>query len=178
MTVNESFLTMDQTTGMFTRSSFEYLLKRKIALAEECAEDVGLLLLDPDDAGTISQMDETFAGFFLKEIAARLKGCLRAGDIVAHFEGSQFMVILDEVENHDAAPRVARKIIQVLSATYPFGEGGTELLCSVGIVRAAPFDADETELVARAQKALLSAKAEGGNQFHYFIDALDALTRR
>lgn len=178
MTVNQSFLAMDETTGLFTKASFDYLLKRKIALAEECGEDVGLLILDPDDSALIPQMDDQFAEFFLKEIAARLKGCLRAGDIVAHFDPGQFAVIVDEVDSPSVAPLVARKIIQALSATYPFGEHGTELRCSVGIVCEPPHQSGEAELIAKARKALINAKAEGGNQLYFYLDALDGRSER
>lgn len=178
MTVNESFLAMDEITGLFTKASFEYLLTRKIALAEECGEYVGLLMIDPDDSGLIPQMEEKFAEFFLREMAGRLKGCLRAGDIVAHCDPGQFAVIVDEVENPNITPLVGRKIIQALSATYPFGETGTELRCSVGIVCQLPHESGEAELIAKARKALINAKAEGGNQLYFYIDAVDGLTGR
>lgn len=178
MSVNASFLAMDEITGLFTKPSFEYLLKRKMALAAECGENLGLLMVDPDDSRLILQMDDQFATFFLQEIAVRLRDCLRAGDIVAHFDPGQFAVIVDEVDNPSVAPRVARKIIQALSATYPFGENGTELRCSVGIVCQPPYEGGEAELIAKARKALLNAKAEGGNQLYFYLDALDGLNPR
>ena len=174
--MGESALSKDVTTGIFTQSSFEYLLNRKLELAEANAENIGLLLLDPDDLAILSTQEERAVDILMKEVALRLKSCLRASDVIAHFEGNQFAIILDEIENPDAPARVARKIIQSLGCSYPIDRIAIELSCSVGIACASPFEVNDVQLVKRAQKALANAKAEGGYQFHYYIEFLDRLS--
>ena len=174
--MGESALSKDVMSGIFTQSSFEYLLNRKMELAEANAENIGLLLLDPDDLDILAMQDEHGAEILLKDIAQRLRSCLRAGDLIAHFEGHQFAIILDEIENPDAPAKVARKIIQSLGCSYAVDRTVIELSCSIGIACASPFEVNDVALVKRAQKALANAKAEGGYQFHYFIEFLDTLS--
>lgn len=175
--MGESVLSKDETTGVFTEASFQYLLKRKMELAEANAENIGLLLVDPDHFSVLSVFPEETPAI-KKAIALRLRGCLRAADIIAHATASTFAVILDEIENPDAASRVARKVIQSIGGSYQAGDETIELHCSVGVVCASPYEVNLSSLLARAEKALSFARAEGGGQFHYYIEFLDTLLRK
>ena len=68
-----------------------------------------LLLIDLDDFKTINDSYGHAAGDqALKEVARRLKGCLRAADTLARLGGDEFTVLL----THLAQPGDARLVAQ------------------------------------------------------------------
>ena len=174
MTIKGS-VNLDEITGLFTKESFFEVLKKKIALAEAMDESVVLLLLSYDSFGVTSTLSEGIAIDILKEISARLKGCLRIGDVIANFDENNIAILLDEMDTPDAPTRVSNKIIQILSSPYLVADTQVLLHCNIGIACISPFFASKDELIQRAEKALEHAKAQGGNELHYFITEMDRL---
>jgi diguanylate cyclase (GGDEF)-like protein len=54
----------------------------------------------------------------LREVAIRLKGCVRESDSVARLGGDEFVVLLPELGDPKYAASVAQKILSVIAKTF------------------------------------------------------------
>ena len=131
---------------------------RVIAAAEAVStvrsgDPLSLLVIDLDAFKTINDTQGHQAGDrILKEVAAAWRGVVRPTDLIARFGGDEFVVLLPGCPT-DVAVQLADR----LRGAMPH-----ELTCSVGVVE---WTGDEAEqFLARADRALYAAKAEGRNR--------------
>jgi len=99
----------------------------------------------------------------LKEVAERLKGHLRAADVLARYGGEEFMVVLAGAPS-DYAAMVAERLRCALS-NDPVAVGPALLPVTVSIGLAiAPTGCSVSGAIAAADAALYRAKAAGRNR--------------
>jgi len=105
----------------------------------------------------------------LRAVAERLTSCVREGDTVARLGGDEFAIVLYTANPIGEAAAIADRI--AASLTAPFKLMDQEVLIGTSIGIAMPSeDCDADQLIRRADLALYSAKAEGGD-CHRFFDA-------
>jgi len=106
----------------------------------------------------------------LKAIANRLRAALRRTDIVARLGGDEFTVIVKNLGDTDQSSLLAEKIIASLSRPFRLERHDIQIGVSVGVTL---FPADGTKaelLLERADRAMYSAKAAGGNRLCLYRD--------
>ena len=148
-----------------------------------------LLLLDMDDFKTLNDtLGHDIGDQFLIEVAHRLQASVRDGDTVARHGGDEFVVILEDLNEHTLAAMqaesVAVKILRAVSQPYLLDLTVCEGLkntrsyhctSSIGITlfqgNAIPVD----ELMKRADTAMYQAKAAGRNALRFFDPAMQAV---
>ena len=117
----------------------------------------------------------------LKEMASRLKRCVREGDTVARLGGDEFAIIQvgAELKLADTAS-LAERLIEVASA--PCTISGHEVLvgATMGISLAPNDGNDADQLLRNADMALYRAKNDGRGGYRFFEAGMDAraLARR
>ena len=165
----------DNLTGLATR----LLLQDRLAVAVERAKrhDTGLavMMLDLDSFKEINDTYGHQAGDeVLRVTANRLLQAVRTEDTVARMGGDEFVVLLAELTEPEAAKRVAASIVKSLAFPIPFEGHSLPVTGSVGVcaVGNGQFDADT--LLKNADAALYRAKAKGRGCFEVFIPATDA----
>ncbi|MEO8855481.1 MAG: EAL domain-containing protein [Burkholderiaceae bacterium] len=165
----------DGLTTLPNRSLFAQVLAQAIAGAARYKRQLAVVFLDLDRFKLINDTLGHEAGDeLLKEVATRLKGCLRASDTVARLGGDEFVVLLPELDEEKYVATVAQKILAALAR--PFALGGQELrvTASIGIATYPQDGLDEQTLTKNADIAMYQAKAEGKNNFQFFSDKLRA----
>ena len=146
----------DLLTGLPNRSSL--MLRLEEMLARTSANPFALLLLDLD---RFKEVNDTFghqAGdVLLREIGPRLRGVLRASDVLARLGGDEFALLLPET-GAAAAVGVAEKLLHALDE--PFGVDGYEFQIggSIGIASFPVDGLSPTDLMRRADVAMYAAK--------------------
>jgi diguanylate cyclase (GGDEF)-like protein/PAS domain S-box-containing protein len=152
-----------------------------------------LILLDLDNFKTLNDTLGHEAGDqLLLEVASRLQACLREGDTAARLGGDEFVVILENLEQENAAAihaeYVATKIQSQLAQPYalvirdnagPTQQRMHQCTSSLGITlfRDASFPVDE--LLRRADTAMYQAKAAGRDTLCFFDHEMQiAVARR
>jgi diguanylate cyclase (GGDEF)-like protein len=104
----------------------------------------------------------------LREIAKRLRDCLRDNDKIARMGGDEFYVLIEDLTDGRHASEVAAKLLQ--EAARPVLVQGEECRLSVSIgISIYPDDGqDGTGLIRNADDAMYQAKKLGKNtyQFH------------
>jgi diguanylate cyclase (GGDEF)-like protein len=151
----------DHLTGLHNQASFYEHLSRALSRARRQDGMVALLFIDLDDFKLVNDyLGHQEGDRVLREVAQRLKGCLREEEMAARLGGDEFVVVLEDVADASTAARVAERFQEQLRA--PSDVHDRHRLCasaSIGIA----VDAPELpqQLVQAADLAMYEAKAMG-----------------
>ncbi|MDO8605439.1 MAG: EAL domain-containing protein [Phaeospirillum sp.] len=165
----------DSLTELPNRVLFQERLRQALAQAKRSGWTLGLLFLDLDKFKDINDtLGHHVGDLLLKAVAKRLCRCVRETDTVARLGGDEFAVILTDLDDAEGASRVAEAIIA--SIADPFGLEDHEVLTSTSIgITLYPSDAtDADQLLKNADLAMFRSKAEGRNNYHFYVAEMDA----
>lgn len=147
----------DPLTGLLNHRAFYERLSGEIARARRAGQDLAVLVFDLDNFKTLNDSRGHLAGDeALRALADLLVVSCRSGDVAGRLGGDEFALILP---GPTVDPRAAaRRLI---------GEAQrqAELSLSIGCATLAADDRSAVRLVARADRALLDAKADGKRTF-------------
>lgn len=165
----------DPLTGLNNRLQFETTIKEKTSEARENEKAIALLFIDLDNFKTINDtLGHHMGDLLLKEVAGRLKSCLRSKDFIARLGGDEFAIILDEIEDEKIVKEIAQKLIYIINHDYKLGNDQVNVGASIGI---AYFPSKETSieaLVINADIAMYHAKEIGRNNYQFYTEELSA----
>jgi diguanylate cyclase (GGDEF)-like protein len=151
----------DSLTGLANRALF--VDEVEAALARAPGELCAVLFLDVDDFKVVNDSLGHAAGdALLRQVALRIRGCLRDRDLAARLGGDEFAVLLAGIATEHAAQLVVKRLLAAVPA--PMTIEGTEAIVRVSIGVA--FSTDEAgmsadTLLRNADVAMYSAKARG-----------------
>ena len=167
----------DVLTGLFNRFSLQNRLAQALATVRREQGMLSVVFIDMDRFKFINDTLGHAAGdLLLVEVGRRLNSSVRESDIVARLGGDEFVVVLTEVEDANAAARVANKILASLGQPYILGDHEVHSTPSIGISMY-PGDGDTSEsLMKNADMALYHAKAQGRNNAQFFTAAMNQET--
>jgi diguanylate cyclase (GGDEF)-like protein len=143
---------IDPLTGLANRRHFESALLEIGAEAGHgpCA----VLMLDLEDFATVNaQHGPDAADHVLVIVGERLRGALRARDLVARWGGDEFAVLCRDVVDLDEAHHVAARLQRVIGQSMVVDEAALTVTAQVGVAFAARGDEAEN-LVDEARAAL------------------------
>ena len=155
----------DPLTGLPDRRLFERRLDRALQRAREQDNyKFAVCFIDLDNFKTINDRAGHLVGDrVLCEVAGRLVGCVRPGDMVARFGGDEFTVLIDNLhDDADAAP-VARRIFSQLEKPVAVDGQAWEVAASIGVAIGSRGQRQIEDLLDDADRAMYRAKALGGN---------------
>ena len=165
----------DGLTALPNRSLFNKLLSQAISQAQRSNKQLAVAFIDLDRFKQINDTLGHEAGDeLLKEVAGRLKACLRESDIVARLGGDEFVVLLTDLDEEKYAATVAQKIINTIARPFVLLGQEFRVTASIGI-SAYPLDGpDEQTLTKNADIAMYQAKTDGKNNFQFYSEKLNA----
>ena len=137
--------------------------------------NVAVLCLDLDRFKHVNDsLGHPVGDGLLALVAERLRACIREGDCVARLGGDEFAVVQAGLDQPGGARRLARGIIEALSAPYEVAGHQIVVGTSIGIALG-PQDGDDPDrLLKSADLALHRAKAAGGGGYGFFEPHMDA----
>lgn len=160
---------IDSLTELPNRRLLDERLESALALARRHRRTLALMFLDLDNFKQVNdRLGHHVGDRLLKEVARRLRACIRESDTVARNGGDEFVVLLPEISFPEDADQVARKILETLR--QPITLEGEELLVppSIGIA-VYPHDALEASLLLKhADEAMYAAKRAGRNCYRMY----------
>lgn len=160
---------LDQLTGMINRVYFQQRLKNSLRLARELNWGATLLIIDIDQFRNINErLGYETGDRLLKQIAERIKNCIRGTDTAARIGADEFAVVVSNADAHKLTVTLAQKLMTVLNAPYSAGDNLVNITCCIG---AALFPADSQDadgLRKNAEIALSKAKQCGHGTFTIF----------
>jgi diguanylate cyclase (GGDEF)-like protein len=164
----------DALTGLSNRLQFHERLQTALEQQRRPGDGIALLCLDLD---RFKQVNDTLghpAGdLLLKEVAGRLRGCVRDGDMVARLGGDEFAVLQCGVSQPDYASVLAQRIVEALGAPYDLGGDRAIIGASVGIAVVTRDLCSADLLLRSADLALYQAKANGRGSFSFFESSMN-----
>lgn len=156
----------DEMTGLPNRRRLREELERAVAFAQRYEQAGALLILDLDN---FKQVNDTLGHHvgdsLVREVAGRLRGRLRATDVLARIGGDEFAVLLPQV-NAAQAERVARDLVGTVGGGCHLVDGAVvETSASLGVALYEPgWEFDPEGLLMHADRAMYEAKNAGGNR--------------
>ena len=153
----------DPLTGLPGRVEFERHLGHVLADAKRSTQPSMLLLVNPDDFGSINETYGSERGDeILRLVGRRLRSFLRASDMVARYGGAIFIALVEGVDE-ETGSQLGQKVLEVLSETLSLDES-FRLTVSAGAVSITPDErtVHPADLIRRAEQALKVAKCAGG----------------
>jgi diguanylate cyclase (GGDEF)-like protein/PAS domain S-box-containing protein len=169
----------DLLTGLPNRALFEDRLAQSLAAARRGAKRLAVLFLDLDRFKFVNDTLGHGAGDgLLKEVARRLRGCVREVDTVARLGGDEFTVLLPQIAEPANAQAVAEKVLEGLR--QPFRLAGRELhvTSSIGISLYPEHGGDAETLMKKADAAMYHVKDQGRAGHCLFTESIAARPAR
>lgn len=158
----------DPLTGLPNRRLLQDRMERSFTLARRNKTQVAVLLVDLDHFKNINDEHGHRVGDeVLREVASRLRICVRETDTVARHGGDEFVVLLPELQRPQDAARVADKIIEQIAAPVRVGALEFRASASIGISFYPVDGQDADSLVWMADKAMYRMKQEGGSGMRF-----------
>jgi predicted signal transduction protein with EAL and GGDEF domain len=109
----------------------------------------------------------------LKDVAARLKGCVREQNTVARVGGDEFVVVLSGVKGEAEAATAASRIVKTITGKFVVQGHSLNTSCSLGISMFPQHSDDCDTLIKYADQAMYSAKENGRNNFQFFKEDMN-----
>jgi diguanylate cyclase (GGDEF)-like protein len=159
----------DSLTGLYNHRYFHERLRSELHRAGRAHDTVALLMLDIDDFKRVNDVCGHGEGDqVLQVLADLLRSTVRASDTVCRVGGEEFAVILPSCTSADALGLASRLKEALLRSP---AESVGEITLSVGVAFGPDHAMNARELIACAEAAMMTAKAQGKDRVVVFEDA-------
>jgi diguanylate cyclase len=157
----------DPLTGLSNRRALEDEMARRLAEWQRHHKPFSLVLADIDRFKEINDRYGHPAGDqVLEQFSRLLQDTVRQMDFVARFGGEEFAIVLPGTDWEPAKRAAERVRLAVAAAAFQADGHPLRATMSVGLARIGE-ESDPTELVRRADQALLKSKRSGRNCGHF-----------
>jgi len=165
----------DELTGIPNRAHFQRSFEHTIAASQRQGLNLALMVVDLDRFKNINDIIGHEAGDqLLKQVAARLRTCLRDSDVLARLGGDEFVILMQDASSIEAVSSVANKILEATSRPLIIDEQEFLITASIGISTSPHDGTDLRTLLRNGDVAMYRAKESGKNGFQYFSPDMDA----
>jgi len=161
--------TVDPLTGLFNRRYFQTRLEEEMERSRRHKLDLALLIIDIDNFKHLNDQLGHLAGdYLLRQVSDVLRRSVRVFDVCTRYGGEEFAILMPGSGLQNGL-LVAERIRQrVESASREAGPLPAHMRVTVSLgLTVLAEDASPQELIARADRALYRAKAEGKNRVRY-----------
>ena len=157
--------TTDELTGLKNRRFLNTFLEYQWHSTKRSSEDAVIVLFDIDHFKKINDVYGHDSGdMALRVFASFLGGEARAADIVGRWGGEEFMVILSNCTEDEAALFLSRAMKKLRDSVVKTSGETFRMTASAGYCSLSTALSPE-DAIAKADKALYKAKSNGRDQF-------------
>jgi diguanylate cyclase (GGDEF)-like protein/PAS domain S-box-containing protein len=170
----------DALTGLPNRRLLIDRLNQAMEFSARHITHGALLFIDLDNFKNLNDtMGHAQGDELLKQVADRLRKCVRSLDTVARLGGDEFVVMLEDIGEMqmDAATQaesIGKKVLNTLNEEYKLGDFRYHSSPSIGVTLFFQHLHTLDELLKRADLAMYQAKAAGRNTFRFFDPQMQA----
>lgn len=151
--------THDSLTGLPNRRLLLDRLGQALAYATRYRQRVMLLVIDLDGFKLVNDVHGHGVGDeVLRQVAGRLRSCVRSCDTVCRYGGDEFVVMLPQIGAAEDAEAVSGKIRARLAAPHVFGTEPILVTVSIGVAVYLEDGQTSRELLDRADAAMYAEK--------------------
>ncbi|MDD2176982.1 EAL domain-containing protein [Acidovorax sp. D2M1] len=170
----ESLAFYDPLTNLPNRRLLMDRMQQAIAASVRSGQYGALLFLDLDHFKTLNDTRGHEVGdMLLRQVAQRLKTCVRREDTVARLGGDEFVLMLSDLSVHRdeaaaQARRVGEKILRKLNVPYTLGANAHHSTPSIGATLMGGSLQSSVDLLKEADIAMYQVKSQGRNALCFF----------
>jgi diguanylate cyclase (GGDEF)-like protein len=162
----------DSLTDLANRALFNDRVRHALARARRDGGSLAVLFIDLDDFKVVNDNLGHGAGDrLLREVAGRLRGCLRDADTVGRLGGDEFAILAEDTDLEEARV-LAERVLTTLGAPFPLVGGQVTVRASVGIALDERPGLDEAQLLRNADIAMYVAKDRGKGTYEVFQSSM------
>jgi diguanylate cyclase (GGDEF)-like protein/PAS domain S-box-containing protein len=156
----------DALTGLANRSYLNAYLQERLFGR---TEPLYVLSIDLDRFKPINDtLGHSTGDLVLCDVANRLRGCVREGDLVARLGGDEFVLVIQHLPAGYDIEKLCARVCASVSLPLRHGEHDLTVGASIGVV-VAPKDGQQPgDLLRYADMALYEAKAAGRNTWQLY----------
>ncbi len=163
----------DDLTGLANRRALLEHMESRLLPGEP--GPVVTFFLDLDRLKALNDFLGHSAGdTFIRSLAQRLTENVDAGDMIARLGGDEFVIVPAKTMDAVGAELEATRLQQLISRRVAVGNESVSRGVSVGVALGVPGETSVSDVLRRADHALLAAKSGGGNGVVVFSDAMRA----
>lgn len=152
----------DALTGLPNRNLLDDRLNKMLEVAKRDNSSFTVVMMDLDG---FKNVNDTFGhavgDALLKEIAIRLKACLRPHDTVCRLGGDEFILLLDDMQS-DSNLDICKRVSIEVAKPIIIKETWINIGSSMGVVQYSDYKDGPEDLIHKADKAMYEIKARGG----------------
>ncbi|MBL4797290.1 MAG: EAL domain-containing protein [Oleispira sp.] len=168
----------DPLTGLPNRSQMHEKLDQMVKTARQDNTYIAVLFLDLDRFKPINDtMGHPAGDKVLKEVAVRLKACIKKADLVCRMSGDEFTIALSDQKTSDSAAntavQVGERILHALQQPFLIEQKELFLTASIGIAIFPHDGYTVTELLKNSDMAMYHAKDSGRNSVQFFDEHMN-----
>jgi diguanylate cyclase (GGDEF)-like protein len=168
----------DSLTGLSNRLLLDDRITQAIAQANRQAHEFAVAVLDLDRFKLINDSLGHRAGDeLLCEVAARLKGAIRAVDSIARLGGDEFVIVFDGPMTRTETLEMGKRLLKVMEPSMRLLGIDVHVSPSIGIAFYPPDGATVDALLAHADAAMYHAKERGRNNVQCYTESMGTVTQ-
>lgn len=161
--------THDPLTNLPNRALLLDRLQQAMQLCERQQGHLGLLFIDVDHFKHINDTYGHATGDqALLEVCRRIQKHLRRSDTLARLSGDEFVVLLDQVQDTDAAQQTAERVIEAFVEPAQLDNYTVKLSVSLGIALYPEHGETKDELLSHGDTAMYQSKEEGRGRWSLY----------
>jgi diguanylate cyclase (GGDEF)-like protein len=161
----------DDLTGLHNRRALLAHLDARLAPGQP--GPVSVLFFDLDRLKAINDyLGHTAGDWFIRVLAERLQQADEGPNLIARLGGDEFVVVPASPMTADGAEELAYRLQAVLRERVPIDGEMLTRTVSIGVALGVPGRHTTSDLLSRADQAVLAAKGAGGNQVAVFSDQM------
>jgi diguanylate cyclase (GGDEF)-like protein len=171
--------THDALTQIPNRRGFQHQLEVSIERTLRIGNALALIFIDLDGFKPVNdKLGHHIGDELLLEVAKRLKGASRGGDIVARIGGDEFVALAEDIRTDNDVLPIATRLLQALQAPFMIEGHTINISASIGIALF-PQDGDDADkIIVAADMAMYRAKNAGKNQFCFYAQESESNTNQ
>ncbi|WP_448508612.1 putative bifunctional diguanylate cyclase/phosphodiesterase [Mycolicibacterium thermoresistibile] len=165
----------DDLTGLYNRRALLAHLDARLAAGQP--GPVSALYFDLDRLKAVNDyLGHTVGDWFIRVLAERLRDGAGRDDLITRLGGDEFVVIPKDPVDAQQALALAERLQSRLQERVAVDGEMLTRTASIGVAQGVPGRDTTSDLLRRADQAVLTAKGAGGNQVALFTDdmALEA----
>ena len=165
----------DALTDLPNRNLFLDRLQQALTRARWHNRLVAVILLDLDHFKNINDtFGHTVGDQLLLQLSKRLSNSVRDGDTIGRFGGSEFAILMDDIDSDKHMSSLAKKLTDTLALPFKIKKQELFITASIG-VSIYPNDGEDPDTLLRnADIAMYRAKELGKNNYQFYSDNLSA----
>lgn len=163
----------DDLTGLANRRALLEHMENRLRFGSP--GPVATFFLDLDRLKALNDfLGHTAGDNFIRTLSERLRDHMDPTDMIARLGGDEFVIVPAKPMDAVAAELEATRLQQLIAQRVTVGGESVSRGASIGVALGIPGETTVTEVLRRADHALLSAKSGGGNGVAVFTDAMRA----